>query len=381
MESIGYLVMSCFDRVLGDELLEVGDLLLGGQLLAVRILLLAVLELLVVIVEGVTLLEAELGSGAVHGDLHVLAGLVTGLLDGLHDAVEGIVDTFKLRGETTFVADRGGKAAGLEDFLQGVEDLRADADRLGLVRSADGTDHELLERDGGVGVGAAVDDVHHRDREDIGIGAAEIAVQGDLELSRSRFRDGEGDAEDGVGAEFGLGRGAVEFDHLRVDGALLEGVHADDFRGDNLVDVLDGLQDALAAVTAAAVAEFKRLVLTGGSTGRNGGDADKTGIKGHFDLDGRVASGVEDFPAENLYDLHNCYRVKTFAFKSVANLAISPHMRKYLPGRGKGYRTRTTLMPGQFFFATAYSAMVLGSTMTFPPLEEAWMKPARPSST
>ncbi len=191
-----------------------------------------------------------------------------------------------------------------------MEDLGADTDGLSLVGSADRTDHELLESDGGVGVGAAVDDVHHRNREDIGVGAAEIAVQRKTELQGGCLGDGEGNAEDGVGAELGLGRGAVEFDHGLVDGALHGGVHADDGGGDDLVDVLHSLENALAAIAGTAVAELEGLVLTGGGTGRNGGDADKTAVKGNFNFDGGVAAGIEDLPTENLYDLHGFMGLK-----------------------------------------------------------------------
>ena len=119
------------------------------------------------------------------------------------------------------------------------------------------------------------------------------------------LRDGEGNAEDGVGAELGLGRSAVERDHGLVDGALHGGVHADDGGGDDFVDVLHSLENALAAVTGTAVAELESLVLTGGGTGRNGGDADDAAVKGNFNFDGRVATGIKDLPAENFDDVHS----------------------------------------------------------------------------
>ena len=159
-------------------------------------------------------------------------------------------------------------------------------------------------------MGAAVDDVHHRDREDIGVGAADVAVQRKTEFLGGRLRDSEGNAEDGVRAELGLGRGAVEFDHGLVDSTLVGGHHAHDRRGNDLVDILHSLENALAAIAGTAVAELESLVLTGGGTGRNGGDADKTAVKGNFNFDGGVAAGIEDLPTENLYDLHSFIELK-----------------------------------------------------------------------
>ena len=64
------------------------------------------------------------------------------------------------------------------------------------------------------------------------------------------MRDGERDAEDGVGAERRLVGGGVQVEHRLVDQALLGGVVADQLRADLLDDGEDGLLDALAAVAA-----------------------------------------------------------------------------------------------------------------------------------
>ena len=49
--------------------------------------------------------------------------------------------------------------------------------RFGEVRRAEGGDHEFLEVHRVVGMRAAVDDVHHRDGQGDGAGAAEVAVE------------------------------------------------------------------------------------------------------------------------------------------------------------------------------------------------------------
>ena len=68
----------------------------------------------------------------------------------------------------------------------------------------------------------AVDDVHHRNGENISIGTTDITVQGDVEIIGGGVGHGKAYAQNGVGAEFALGRSAVELDHGLVDGPLLE---------------------------------------------------------------------------------------------------------------------------------------------------------------
>ncbi len=109
--------------------------------------------------------------------------------------------------------------------------------------------------------------------------------------------DGEGDAEDGVGAQRALVVGGVQVEHGLVDQALLGGVVADQLRADLLDDGEDGLLDALAEVTARiAVTEFDGLEGAGGGTGGNGGTTRAAVVEADLDLDRGVASGVQDFP-------------------------------------------------------------------------------------
>ncbi len=55
--------------------------------------------------------------------------------------------------------------------------------------------HELLKVDGVVGVLAAIDDVHQRHGQNAGIGAAEVAVQWQLNRIGGGMGHSEGNAE------------------------------------------------------------------------------------------------------------------------------------------------------------------------------------------
>ena len=103
------------------------------------------------------------------------------------------------------------------------------------------------------------------------------------------------DGQDGVGAERGLVRRAVQLEQGLVDRGLLGGLHALDLGGDGLLDVLHGAAHALAAVAlGVAVAQLHRLALAGGGARRHHGAAQGAGLELHLDLDGGVAAGIED---------------------------------------------------------------------------------------
>ena len=79
--------------------------------------------------------------------------------------------------------------------------LGAPSQRLSVRRRADRHDHELLQVDVVVGVRAAVEDVHHRHGQHVGVGAADVAVQRELELVGRRLGRRPATPRGGVGAE------------------------------------------------------------------------------------------------------------------------------------------------------------------------------------
>ena len=172
-----------------------------------------------------------------------------------------------------------------------MEDLGAHADAFVERGGADGTDHEFLEADGSIGVSAAVDDVHHGDGKGVGVATADVFVEGQVEIVGGSLGHGEGNTEDGVGAEVRLGVGAVEFEHCLVDGYLVERAHALEGLGDGAVDVGHSLENALAHVAGlVAVAELKSLVHAGRRAGGNGSATARAAFKDYVDFNSGVAA-------------------------------------------------------------------------------------------
>ena len=247
----------------------------------------------------------ELRGGAVEGEAEVAAGLVAGCDDGLDDDGERSLVALQVGGEATLVTHAGRKAAGLEHLLERVEDLGAGAEPFGEGGEAAGDDHELLDVHRGVGVGAAVEDVHERHGERAGKRAAEVAVERQAELVGGGVCGGHGDTEDRVGAELVLVVGTVEVAEETVDLHLAGGGQADDGGGEELFDIADGLEHALAEeALLVAIAEFDGFALAGGGARRDGSATGRAGEEGDIDLNGGVATGVENFAGLDFDDGH-----------------------------------------------------------------------------
>ena len=272
-----HAVLDGVNGIFRDELFQVGYLLVHAQLLAVRVFGHAVLQVRVVVVELAVLLHAELGCGTVHRNADVFSRPIACLPDGLDDAVQSVLHTVQFRGETAFIANGRTQSAPFQYFLQGMEYFSAHAQAFTVSGGTDGTNHEFLESNRGIAVGASVDDVHHRHRHHVGVGSADVAIQRDVQISGGGLGYGQRHAEDGIGSQAGLGGGAVQFEHLVVDGTLLQGRHADEGGGNDLVYVLYGFQCAFAQIAAlVAIAQFEGFILSGRSTGRHGGSSHDT---------------------------------------------------------------------------------------------------------
>ena len=190
-----------------------------------------------------------------------------------------------------------------ENLLERMEHFGAAAQRFAESRLADRDDHEFLDVQAVVRVRAAVDDVHHRHRQLHRARAAEIAVQRQAGFFGGGLRNRHRHGQHRVRAEARLVVGAVEFEQRLVEERLLRCVEAHDGFGDFGVDVLDGLQYALAAIAVAFfVAQFDRFARSGGCARRHGGAAHRARFEQHVAFDGGIASRIENLAADDIYD-------------------------------------------------------------------------------
>ncbi|MCY1298882.1 hypothetical protein D9M70_483890 [compost metagenome] len=193
-------------------------------------------------------------------------------------------------------------AVGCKLLLQRVEHFRAHADRIAHRIGTNRNDHEFLEVDRIVGMGAAVDDVHHRNRKHVGVRAADVTVERQAGRFGGSLGDGQRHAEDGVGAEARLVRRAVEFDHGLVDLDLVLGIETADRFEDLAIDGFYGALDALAEVARTTIAQLDSLMRTGRGARRDRRTAEASVFQVHVDLDGRVAAAVQNFSADDVDD-------------------------------------------------------------------------------
>ena len=260
----------------------------------------------------VPVVAEELGRRRVECDGDAVA--VTGLLGRVQNRFDRTIGRIELGCEPALVADAGCKTTLVQDALERMEDLRPDAQALGERLRAGRHDHELLQVERVLRVRAAVDHVHHRDRQDMSTLPADPAEERHACIRRARFRGGERHAQDRVRAQPRLVLRAVKVDQRNVERSLIVRVEAADGLRNLARDVAHGVQGALAAVDRlVAVAQLDRLELPGRRARRHGRATGRAGLEHDLHLDRRVAAGVEDLPGMHAGDRGSGYRNSSFA--------------------------------------------------------------------
>ena len=250
----------------------------------------------------------ELARCAVQRQSHVVTQLVAGVGNGFGDGGQGVFVGSQVRRETTFVTDGSVQATGLEHGFEVMEDLGAHAQGIGEILGANRLHHEFLDVDVVVGVLAAVDDVHHRYRHGVdtrgAIQISDVRVQRHALGLSSGLGGSQGHGEDGVGAQSRLVLGTVELDHRAIQSFLVDGIFAQQQVTDRAVDVGDGLQHALAQVTAlVAVTQLQRFARASGGAGRSACAADDAAFQNYIRFHGGVTTGVENLTTLDVDDL------------------------------------------------------------------------------
>ena len=164
---------------------------------------------------------------------------------------------------------------------------------------ADRHDHELLEVDVRVGVRAAVEDVHHRHRQQVAAWccrrACRCARRAGLPTRAASALSAAIETPSSALAPSRLLVGVPSSANHRLVELALRELASAQRRGDLAVDMGDRLRDALAEVARlVAVAQLQRFALAGGRARRHGRAAARAAVEDDIDFHRRIAARVED---------------------------------------------------------------------------------------
>ena len=209
--------------------------------------------------------------------------------------------------EAALVADIGVVAGALQRVLQRVEHFGAHAHGFGDARGADRHDHEFLEVDRIVGVHAAIDDVHHRHRQQRRLRPADIAIER-LALraaprpwrwpsTRREWRWRRAASCSAVPSRSRKSWSSPRWSAASKPVSAL---------ADLAIDRFDRLPHALAAVARAAVSELMRLMRPGRGAGGHRGAAMLAALQAPRRPRPSGCHGCREFPGRGWLRWRSC---------------------------------------------------------------------------
>ncbi len=208
--------------------------------------------------------------------------------------------------KAALIADVGIMAGVVQTFAQCMKDFRPNTHGLGERFRSHRHDHEFLEINRVVRVCTAIDDIHHRHRQDMRIRTAKISVDRQPACHCRGLGDRERYAKDGVGAEPLLGWRPVKITKDAIYAQLIfcfELLQRIEYLA---IDRIDGLAHALPEITfRIAVAQLVRLKRAGRRAGGNARAAHGTIFQYNVDLDGWIAATVKNFTPD--YFQNRCH--------------------------------------------------------------------------
>jgi hypothetical protein len=145
-----------------------------------------------------------------------------------------------------------------------VKHFHSPAQRFRKRRRANRHDHEFLEVHIIIGMGAAVQDVHHGRGKRVRARSSQIQVQRLIEMRGSGASSRHGNRKDRIRAEPAFVLGTVKLDHPLVKAALVGGIKIRQCCRNLAVHVGHGLQHALPEVALfVAIAQLHGLMFAG----------------------------------------------------------------------------------------------------------------------
>ena len=297
--TFGHTVFDGDDRIMVNPFGHLGDPFVSGKFQALTLLV-------------VNAVFIEFAGSAVQTDKNLLSRCVAGRLDGVDNEFDSSFMAVNIRSETSFVTDSSRHAVSIHNLFQSMKDLGAAAKRFAESRQTGRDNHEFLDVEVVVGMSAAVHNVHHRNGQRKAVDAAEITIQRKSAFFSSCACYRQGNSQNGVGAEAGLIRGAVELDHGAVNFRLLAGVVTDNFIADFVVDVGNGLKNTFAVIAGSiAVTKLNGFAAACGSTARDCCASDHAGSKNDLGFNGRIAAGIQYFTTKDFNNFAHVYLLKS----------------------------------------------------------------------
>ena len=239
----------------------------------------------------------------IQSNLHIRCAVAC-LFNCLQHTRNSILIRSQIRCKASLIPNGGGKTSPLQHTSQSVVDLRTHLQSLPEGGCTPGHYHDLLDIHIVGSMGTAVQNVHHRHRQHIGIYASHIPVQRHVVMSCRRPGCCPGHCQHGICPQGGFIGCTVQSAHAPVDPVLIQSTLGNQRRRQHMVYIGYCLANAFPIVAAFLIPQLHCLKHAGGCTAGHTGGTQGTVRQQHLCPDCGIPPGVQHLISSDPFDFH-----------------------------------------------------------------------------
>ena len=245
----------------------------------------------------------EFGRSCIHSENNIFTRFVSGTFNSINNESQSFFGRFQIRSKTAFITNVSVVTGSFKVLLQGVENFSTHTNSFTDRRSANRHNHEFLNVDWVISMLTAVQNIHHRNRQNMSHRTAKVTIKRKFAFFSLSFRNSHRNGENSISTEFAFVFSAIEFNHSFINVDLVIGIKTSQSVINSVINIFNGFQNTFSAKTGfVAITKFNSFVNTGRSAGRNSGTSESTALKNNISLNGRITTRINNFSSMNIYN-------------------------------------------------------------------------------
>ena len=250
---------------------------------------------------------------SVHCNHEILARFIASSLDCFQNGFNGFIIAGQVRCKAAFVTNGSCQTLCLQNLCQAVEYFCTPTQCFLKGWSTNWHNHEFLCINGIGCMCTTVQNIHHWNWKSVARYAAQEPIQRNIQRDCSSSCSCNGNCQNGICTQIGLVLCAICCEHCTVNCIDIRSIQPNQCIIDGGVDVFYCLGNTLTTVTSlVAVPQFQCFKFTSGCTARCSTSADCSICQQNFCFYGRIASGVHNFSADDLFNFQISHFIRSF---------------------------------------------------------------------
>ena len=158
-------------------------------------------------------------------------------------------------------------------------------------RSTNRHNHKFLKIDRIIGMRTTIDNIHHRNRQSVGINTTHITIKILTGFLSSSISHSQRNTQNSIGTQIRFIRSSIQFNHSVINRNLIGNIHTFQFFINCFINILNSFQHTFTKIQRfIIISKLTSFVNTCRSPRRNSRTSNNTIISNYFNFNSRITS-------------------------------------------------------------------------------------------